>query len=58
MGVVTVGVAVVVVVLGVQRAQERLARQVDKRVTKTARVVSGFVGWARREFGRQMFEKE
>lgn len=35
-----------------------LTRQVDKRGTKTARVVSGFVGWARREFGRQMFEKE
>lgn len=58
MGVVIVGVAVVVVVLGVQRAQERLTRQVDKRSTRTARVVSGFVGWARREFGRQMFEKE
>lgn len=26
--------------------------------TKTARVVGGFVGWGRREFGRQMFEKE
>lgn len=41
-----------------QRARERLTRQADKCGTKTARVVSGFVGRARREFGRQMFEKE
>lgn len=33
-------------------------RRADKRSTKTARVVSGFVGWDRSGFGRQMFEKE
>lgn len=44
-------------VFGVQRARERLTRQADKRCTKTARVVSGFVGRADATSGARCLRK-
>lgn len=48
---------VVVAVLGVQRARERLTRQANKRSTRTARVVSGFVGRADANSGARCLRK-